>query len=168
MMTYGRSVVLSVLLLGLLGVLGPLEGARTWAESGAGKDPLVEHLEYLGYQCDQVENGIRAKHFSKIHIFITFSFGGIRLQTGFPGKTMEGSAEARYRVSNALMKHMKVLQVYWSETGNLFAMAWMPGTYDKFRFAAFMEAWEHDTMLLRQAYGELQPFLKDDSGVSSD
>jgi hypothetical protein len=167
-MTYGRYAVLCVLLMGLAGALGPLEGARAWAESESAKDPLIEHLEYLGYQCDPVEHGIRAKHFSKIHILITFSYGGIRLQTGFPGKSVEGSVEARYRVSNGLMKHMRVLQVYWSETGNLFAMAWMPGTYDKFRFAAFMEAWEHDTMLLRQAYGALQPFLKDDSGVSSD
>jgi hypothetical protein len=25
-------------------------------------DPLIEHLDFLGYECDQLESGIRAKH----------------------------------------------------------------------------------------------------------
>jgi len=56
------------------------------AESVSSKDPLIEHLEFLGYECDLVEAGIRAKHLSKIHLYITYAFGGIRMQTGFPGK----------------------------------------------------------------------------------
>ena len=31
------------------------------AESVSSKDPLIEHLEFLGYECDLVEAGIRAK-----------------------------------------------------------------------------------------------------------
>ncbi|MGD9852558.1 MAG: hypothetical protein AB7T38_14965 [Nitrospirales bacterium] len=163
MMNGYRIQVFVRIFMGLVFVLG-LVGDRTgWAESGAVKDPLIEHLEFIGYQCDQVEQGIRAKHASKIHIYITFYHGGIRLQTGFPGKPMQGNVEARYRISNRLVKHMKALQVYWSEDGNLFAMAWMPGTYEKSRFSAFMEAWEKDTALLRQSYEELKPFLKEET-----
>lgn len=131
------------------------------AETPALKDPLVEHLEFLGYECDQVEAGIRAKHFSKIHLYITYAFGGIRLQTGFPGKPPYSDVGSRYRVTNALAKQFSVMQLYWSDEGNLFAMAWMPGMYEKARFAVFMEAWEHDTGILRQAYEDLQPFLKE-------
>ena len=62
---------------------------------------------------------------------------------------------------NALGKQLTVMQVYWSDDGNLFAMAWMPGRYEKERFALFMEAWDHDASLLRQTYDQLKPFLKE-------
>lgn len=76
---------------------------------------------------------------------------------------MEPSGEPRYRISNRLAKQMKALQIYWSEDGNLFAMAWMPGTYEKSRFSVFIDAWEKDTALLRQSYEELKPFLKEET-----
>ena len=123
------------------------------------KDPLIEHLEFLGYECDLVEAGIRAKHLSKIHLYITYAFGGIRMQTGFPGKSPHSDVGSRYRVTNALMKRFSVIQLFWSEDGSLFAMGWMPGMYEKTRFALFMEAWDHDTALLRQTYDQLKPFL---------
>jgi hypothetical protein len=129
------------------------------AESVSSKDPLIEHLEFLGYECDLVEAGIRAKHPSKIHLYITYSFGGIRLQTGFPGKSPHSDVGSRYLVTNALMKRFSVIQLFWSEDGSLFAMGWMPGLYEKARFALFMEAWDHDTGLLRQTYDQLKPFL---------
>ncbi len=136
------------------------------AESSVMKEPITEHLEFLGYQCDQVEAGIRAKHASKIHLYITFAFGGIRMQTGFPGNPPYSDVSSRYKVTNALSKQLSVMQVYWSKDGHLFATAWMPGMYEKSRFAVFMEAWERDTEVLRQTYGQLQPFLKEQSKSS--
>ena len=140
------------------------------AEPVSSKDPLIEHLEFLGYECDLVEAGIRAKHFSRIPLYITYAFGGIRMQTGFPGKSPHSDVGSRYLVTNALIKGFSVIRLYWSDEGNLFAMAWMPGRYDKANFAVFMEAWDHDTALLRQTYDQLKPFLKEqtkDSGNGS-
>ena len=137
------------------------------ANALSAKDPLIEHLEFLGYECNQVEAGIQAKHFSKIHLYITYAFGGIRVQTGFPGKPPQADVGSRYKVTNALGKQLSAIQLYWSEEGNLFAMAWMPGMYEKARFAVFMEVWDHDTALLRQAYENLTPFLKEQPKVSS-
>ncbi len=131
------------------------------AEPVSSKDPLIEHLEFLGYECDLVESGIRAKHFSKIHLYITYAFGGIRVQTGIPGKPPHSDVGSRYKVTNALGKQLSVMQLYWSDEGSLFAMGWMPGMYEKARFAVFMEAWDHDTALLRQTYDQLKPFLKE-------
>jgi len=125
------------------------------------KEPILEHLEFLGYECDRVEAGIRAKHLSKIHLYVTYAFGGIRVQTGFPGKPPYSDVGSRFKITNALGKQLSVMQVYWSDEGNLFAMAWMPGRYEKARFALFMEAWDHDAALLRQSYDLLKPFLKD-------
>jgi len=129
------------------------------------KDPLIEHLEFLGYQCDLVEAGIRARHLSKIHLYITYALGGIRMQTGFPGTTPDVDSVSRYRVSNAIMKELSVARLYWSDDGNLFAVAWMPGTYEKARFALFMEVWDRDTALLRQYYKKLKSFLKESAHV---
>lgn len=122
-------------------------------------DPLIEHLEFLGYQCDLVAKGIRAQHHSKIHLYITYFQGGIRLQTGFPGKKKEASGLAKYEVLNTLNKANQVARFYWSATGNLFGIAWMPGSYDRSRFSTFLEAWEHDTENLRNAYEHVKPYL---------
>ena len=136
------------------------------AEPVSSKDPLIEHLEFLGYECDLVEAGIRAKHASKIHLYITYAFGGIRLKTVFLGKSPHSDVGSRYRVTNALMKRFSVTQLFWSDDdGSLFAMSWMPGMYEKTRFALFMEAWDHDTALLRQSYDQLKPFLKEQTKV---
>ncbi len=148
----GRAVVLwSLLFLLMCSVVQ--------AKPVSSKDPLIEHLEFLGYECDLVEAGIRAKHPSKIHLYITYFLGGIRLQTGFPGKNPHSDVGSRYRVTNALMKRFSVMQIFWSDDGSLFAMGWMPGMYEKARFALFIEAWDHDAALLRKAYDQLKPFL---------
>ncbi|MEX0829237.1 MAG: hypothetical protein WD032_03260 [Nitrospirales bacterium] len=131
------------------------------AESPVTKEPLIEHLEFLGYECDVIDAGIRAKHLSKIHLYITNAFGGIRLQTGFPGKSPSSDEASRYVETNALMRQFAVVQLYWSDDGNLFAMAWLPGRYEKTRFALFMEAWDRDTSLLRQNHEKLKMFLKE-------
>jgi hypothetical protein len=59
------------------------------------------------------------------------------------------------------MRQFSVVQLYWSDEGNLFAMAWLPGRYEKTRFALFMEAWDRDTSLLRQNHEKLKMFLKE-------
>ena len=132
-----------------------------YGESASAKDPLIEHLEFLGYECDVVEAGIRARHLSKIHLYISYAFGGIRIQTGFPGTSPHSDVGSRYLVTNALIKRFSVGQIYWSDKGNLFVIAWMPGKYEKTRFALFMEAWDHDADVLRGAYKQLKPFLKE-------
>ncbi len=138
------------------------------AEVDSTNDPVIEHLEFLGYECDLIESGIRARHSSKIHLFITNAFGGIRMQTGFPGNSPHTDVGSRYRVTNALMNRFSVMQIFWSEDGSLFAMAWMPGRYEKGRFAIFMEAWDRDIALLRQTYNELKPFLKEPAIASEE
>ena len=147
-----------ILILGSLFFL--LLYSEVQAKSVSSEDPLIKHLEFLGYECDLIESGIRAKHNSKIPVYITYVFGGIRLQTGFPGHSPQSENDSRYLVTNALMKQLSVSQLYWSTDGNLFSMAWMPGPYEKSRFAVFMEAWDRDASLLRQTYEQLKPFLK--------
>ena len=122
-------------------------------------DLIIAHLEFLGYTCDVVEQGIRARHSSKIHLLVIQAQGGILLQTGFPGKRTSGEEGARYAVLNTVNSRTRVARVFWTPDGNLFVSAWMPGSYEKARFAAFMDAWEQDGLTLRDFSLELKSFL---------
>ncbi len=153
-----RTPWLAWLLSGIVFPLAPAFGADTPA------DPVVSHLEYLGYRCDSVEQGIRAQHNSKLPFVVSSARGGILLQTGFPGKSDSAEASKRFTVLNTVNAKMHIARGFWTQEGDLFVKAWMPGLYDKLRFAAFIEAWEQDLKLLREAGPELSPFLLEKSG----
>jgi hypothetical protein len=121
----------------------------------------VAHLEFLGYQCDMVEQGVRARHSSKLHIVLSYQKGGILLQTAFPGKESEQDASKRHALANSVNLRTQVSRAAWTAEGHLFVTAWMPGLYDKTRFALFMEAWERDSQVLRDIATDLKPYLKE-------
>ena len=136
----------------------------TWVPSlakGAEKDsdPVKTHLEFLGYQCDVVDQGLRARHATKVHIVINSMRGGILFQTGFPGKGDHKEDLPRLTIIQDLNKKAWIARFYWTSDGNLFVEAWMPGLYEKTRFATFHEAWEHDIQILRDTYPTLKAYL---------
>lgn len=124
-------------------------------------DPIVAHLEFLGYQSDLVEQGIRARHQTKIHFIVSYSKGGLLLQTGFPGKPSTGDEAKRFSAANTFNGRAQVARVFWTTDGHLFMSAWMPGLYDKLRFVQFVEAWEKDADILREVATDLKPYLRD-------
>lgn len=126
-------------------------------------DPVMAHLEYLGYRCDSIEQGIRAQHNSKLPFVVTSERGGILLQTGFPGKSDTVEISRRFSVLNTVNTRMQVARGFWTEEGDLFVKAWMPGLYDKLRFAAYIQAWEDDLKILREAGPALSGFLLEKS-----
>jgi hypothetical protein len=144
---------------GLLGFWVSAVQETAWADSAY--DPIVAHLEFLGYQWDLVEQGVRARHSLKLHIVISYQKGGILLQTGFPGKESEQDASKRYALANGVNLRTQVSRAAWTAEGHLFMTAWMPGLYDKARFALFMEAWERDSQVLREMATDLKPYLKE-------
>lgn len=124
-------------------------------------DPIVAHLEFLGYQSDLVEQGIRARHQTKIHFIVSYSKGGLLLQTGFPGKPSTGDEAKRFSAANTFNGRAQVARSFWTTDGHFFMSAWMPGLYDKMRFAQFVEAWEKDADILREVATDLKPYLRD-------
>ena len=149
----------AVLVLGAVLCAVPVSGHA--AEKDAANDPVKTHLEFLGYQVDQVEQGLRARHPLKVHIVVSYARGGIVVQTGFPGKVGAESEGPRFALVQKLNQQAWVARFFWSSDGHLLVDAWMPGLYDKARFAALLEAWEHDIQVLREAYPGLKAFLKD-------
>jgi hypothetical protein len=63
-----------------------------WASSPAradsAYDPIIAHLDFLGYQSDVVDQGVRARHSSKLHIVVSYQKGGILVQTAFQEKAL--------------------------------------------------------------------------------
>lgn len=133
--------------------------SMVWADSAY--DPILAHLDFLGYQSDMVEQGVRARHSSKLHIVVSYQKGGIVVQTAFPGKSAEQDVPKRHAVANAVNLRTQVSRAVWTAEGHLFMSAWMPGLYDKTRFALFMEAWERDSQVLRDVASDLKPYLKE-------
>lgn len=127
--------------------------------SDQSKDPVIAHLEFLGYECDVLNEGIRARHSSRLSLLVTHSWGGIKIQTGFRGVTGKLDDIARFQTLNAVNASVRVAHFYWTTEGHLFAEAWIPGLYDKGRFAALLEAWEYDMQLLRESYPKLKAYL---------
>jgi hypothetical protein len=146
-------------LIGLLALWISSVQERALADSAY--DPIVAHLEFLGYQCDMVEQGVRARHSSKLHSVISYQKGGILVQTAFPGKEPHQDAFKRHALVNDVNLRTQVSRVAWTTEGHLFMTAWMPGLYDKTRFALFMEAWERDSQILRDMATDLKPYLKE-------
>lgn len=132
-----------------------------YAAADSAYDPIVAHLEYLGYQCDMVEQGVRARHSSKLHIVVSYHKGGILVQTAFPGKGSEEDLSKRHGIANGVNLRTQVSHAAWTTEGHLFMSAWMPGLYDKTRFALFLDAWERDSQVLRELASDLKPYLKE-------
>ena len=147
-----RSLVIVAILLLPVGQLAFADSAY---------DPIIAHLEFLGYQCDMVEQGVRARHPSKLHVVLAYQKGGILLQTAFPGTDSQQDASKRHALANGVNLRTQVSRAAWTAEGHLFVTAWMPGLYDKTRFALFMEAWERDAQVLRDAATDLKPYLKE-------
>ena len=80
-------------------------------------------------------------------------------QTGFPGKGDHKEDLPRLTIIQDLNKKAWIARFYWTSDGNLFVEAWMPGLYEKTRFATFHEAWEHDIQILRDTYPTLKAYL---------
>jgi hypothetical protein len=155
-----RSMWLKHLQLFIVGVTLPLVTAVAVEPV---KDPVLAHLESLGYECDVMDQGIRARHVSKIPFVVSYSRGGILLQTGFPGKSESPDVLKRFVILNAVNARMLLARGFWTDDGNLFVKAWLPGLYDKVRFTGYVDAWERDMQTLREAGPTLQPFLTDGS-----
>ena len=155
------SVLLIVLLLG--------SGAFVHAEEGGGRERIVEHLEFLGYQCEPFHQGVKVTHPSKIGFLLVPLKDGIMVQAAFAGIESQSQSSSvsstdddpsRLSIINSLNQRASVSRFFWAETGELVIRASVLGAYDKRRFSTFMQAWEKDGQTLGQSYQHLRPYLK--------
>ncbi len=147
-------------------VFGPTI-TNSQASSPTTKDSIVQHLEFLGYECKQLNQGIKVTHDSKLGFLIVILKDGLMAQSAFAGIQTKSSSKAknkadgaRFSEINQLNAQSTISRFFWSSSGELVMRASMLGHYDKNRFYTFMEAWEKDGETLGGNYAKLKRFLK--------
>jgi len=146
-----------------------LNGPTFAQQEEQSREPIVQHLEFLGYHCEPMNQGVKVTHPSKIGFLLVPLKDGIMVQAAFASietqssSTTNNSANSdlsRLSVINDLNKNASVSRFFWADTGELVIRASILGSYDKRRFYTFMTAWEKDGQTLGQNYQGLRPYLK--------
>jgi hypothetical protein len=159
--------ILWVLVLVSMGILVVVE--PSWAESSKSHETLIQHLEFLGYQCEKLDQGIKTTHPSKLGFLLVVLKDGLMAQAALAGKTSEANSSEiganskdslRFSVLNELNKEATISRFFWTGSGELVMRASMLGTYEKGRFYTFIEAWEKDGQAIGRHYEELKAYLK--------
>ncbi len=138
---------------------------KVYAESTPTKDSIVQHLEFLGYQCKKLDQGIKATHGSKLGFLLIVLKDGLMAQSalaGTPSKSGQSDKKKNKKLSavNALNKESTIARFFWADSGELVVRASILGAYEKGRFYTFMEAWEKDGEAIGNHIKALKPFLK--------
>lgn len=150
--------------IGTLGICEPI-----WAEPSSPHETLIQHLEYLGYQCEKLDQGIKTTHPSKLGFLLVVLKDGLMAQAALAGNPPEVKSSksgsnlkdlSRFSVLNELNKEATISRFFWTDSGELVIRASMLGAYDKGRFYTFMEAWEKDGQAIGNHYEALKSYLK--------
>ncbi|WP_447969168.1 hypothetical protein [Nitrospira sp. M1] len=146
-----------------------LSDGIVFADAEQAKEQIIEHLEFLGYECDPMNQGVKVTHPSKIGFLLVPLKDGIMVQSAFAGIESQSRSEAHDAIDsnlsqlsliNDLNRHASVSRFFWADTGELVIRASILGSYDKRRFSTFMQAWEKDGQTLGKNYQNLRPYLK--------
>lgn len=134
-----------------------------FAEAGRQTETIIQHLEFLGYQCEELDQGIKATHPSKLGFVLIVLKDGLMAQSALASNQAKGGSakgEAKLSTVNTLNKESTISRFFWADSGELVMRASILGTYDKGRFYTFMEAWEKDGQSIGKQYEALKPYLQ--------
>ncbi len=133
------------------------------AESQNSVKDITQHLEFLGYQCEKLDQGIKATHNSKLGFVLIVLKDGLMAQSALAGKPKKGAGSQgseKLATVNALNKESTISRFFWADSGELVVRASVLGGYEKSRFYSFMEAWEKDGQTIGKHYEALKPYIK--------
>jgi len=139
------------------------------ADSGNSTQTIIQHLEFLGYQCEKLDQGIKATHSSKLGFLLVVLKDGLMAQSALAGIPLQSHISQdetskkeieKLSVVNTLNKESTIARFFWADSGELVLRASILGNYDKGRFYTFMEAWEKDGKAIGNHYQALKPYLK--------
>ena len=139
-----------------------LIGGVASAEPGNSVKDITQHLEFLGYQCEKLDQGIKASHNSRLGFVLIVLKDGLMAQSALAGKSSKAKSQDSGKLSavNTLNKESTISRFFWADSGELVVRASVLGGYEKGRFYSFMEAWEKDGQTLGKHYEALKPYIK--------
>ena len=106
----------------------------------AGSDDYKTHLEFLGYEVQDGETSLIAKHDKFYNISVKPYNGGVLVVTFF-GTTDRAKSD---RVGflgflNGMNAEAVAARYYEDDEGDVIVEGWYPGDYDRTRFGIFLE-----------------------------
>lgn len=106
----------------------------------AGSDDYKTHLEFLGYQVDDGETSLLAKHDTYYNISVKAYNGGVLVVTFF-GTTDKAKSDrvGFFEFLNEMNKDAVAARYYEDAEADVIVEGWYPGDYDRSRFATFLE-----------------------------
>ena len=133
-----------------------------WAEIPADVEDFVNHLGFLGYESEERDTYISVTHDDKTSFTLQGYEGGILVRGFYGGSDYSKAHKGEFlEVVNELNVSATVMRAFVDSDGDLGLEAWFPASYDKVRFAIFVEAWQSDTGdLLLSRYDDLAEFLE--------
>jgi hypothetical protein len=138
-------------------------GGQAFSETRNSNETIIQHLEFLGYQCENLDQGIKAIHPSKLGFVLIVLKDGLMAQSALASNQAQGDSakgEAKLSAVNTLNKESTISRFFWADSGELVMRASIFGAYDKGRFYTFMEAWEKDGQAIGKHYDVLKAYLK--------
>ncbi len=108
-------------------------------------EPVLTHLEFLGYELERKEKIVLARHAKKLNLMVRSFAGGVLLTAILSA----GPGAHRDRIGylemiNGFNQEAAVVRFYADEDADLFLEAWYPDEYDRQAFGAFLELMERD------------------------
>jgi hypothetical protein len=134
-------------------------GRPARAAEGGDLAPFLSHLEFLGYTCRIEEGEILARHPTHANLMLKPLAGGFFVRSGYRRKDDKELPREALAIANELNAQAAAARFLWAKEGALVAEAWYPGSYDKQRFATFLEVWDSDLARLGRFKERLAPFL---------
>ena len=127
-------------LLLLAGLLAPGQAKAQLPETAT---DFANHLEFLGYEVVENASNLTARHDTKLDILLQSYQGGVLIQSFIE---VVKDRPLALSTANLLNLGAAVTRFYLDSDGDLAIEAWLPGEYDRGRFATFLDAWDADTM----------------------
>jgi len=115
------------------------------------KDQIASHLEYLGYDVENKEDHIFAKHAKYLNILVKFLDDGTSIYGLY--SMSESAKNDRAGVLEAINKFN--LESYctkffmFEDASTLCISAWIPGEYEKLSFGKIMSRFNDDLIKVR-------------------
>jgi hypothetical protein len=122
---------------------------------------IIDHLSYLGYKTERIENKIAANHHIKPGFDIIVIKNGVLFRAWFQHKNLNATQLAKFiLLVNRLNENTTVARFYVDSEQDLIIEGWYALPYSKKSFSNFITTWEYDfAQVLQQNSEALQEFI---------
>jgi hypothetical protein len=111
-----------------------------FAASFAGSDDFKAHFEFLGYNVEETDTSLVARHDKYYNVSVKPYNGGVLIVTFFGTTDRAKSDRVGFlEFLNGMNEGAVAARYYEDDEGDVIVEGWYPGDYDRTRFGVFLE-----------------------------